>query len=183
MLGVPSQLDVLAPENSNKNTVGASDKETGQILVSHTIRDRLQSSARSDRPRPRRHCLLNTHTLVFTNRATTQQPENDAFIVDDDAKVPVCRQACGYLCDLLVEPTRGRAGTDDASGASAAVVAALERKSERAPIGLTCGVVVDVCEAERFEPRRGPRAQVSLVVVAVGDHRPLPVEVPGRVHI
>jgi hypothetical protein len=33
-----------------------------------------------------------------------------------------------------------------------------------------------VPEAERFEPPRGSWAEVSLVVVAVDDHRPLAVE-------
>src|SRR5439155_4329483 len=49
-----------------------------------------------------------------------------------------------------------------------------------APVGFAGGVVVDAGKAERFEPRRGSWAHVSLVVVAVDDHRPLPVELPSR---
>src|SRR5438093_315270 len=45
-----------------------------------------------------------------------------------------------------------------------------------APVGLAGDIVVGLAEAERFEPRRGSWREVSLVVVAVGDHRPPPVE-------
>jgi hypothetical protein len=44
------------------------------------------------------------------------------------------------------------------------------------PVGLAGGVVVDVLEAERFEPTRGSWAQVSDIVVAVDDDRTPSVE-------
>ena len=56
---------------------------------------------------------------------------------------------------------------------------AFEREPERAPIGLPGLVVVYLLESESGEPRRGPWRQVSLVVVAVHDHRPGPVVPDG----
>src|SRR3712207_8418598 len=47
----------------------------------------------------------------------------------------------------------------------------LFRSPPRPPVGLAGDVVVDVREAEALEPPRGSRAHVSLVVVAVDDHR------------
>src|SRR5215204_6735975 len=41
----------------------------------------------------------------------------------------------------------------------------------------------DAGEPERFEPPRGPVAHVSGPFPAVGDHRPVPVEVSGRLLI
>ena len=55
-------------------------------------------------------------------------------------------------------------------------IGALEREAERAPVGLAGGVVEDLLEPESGEPRRGPWREVSLVVVAVDDHRPRAVE-------
>ena len=44
------------------------------------------------------------------------------------------------------------------------------------PIRLAGGVAKDLSKTETFEPPRGPRAQVSLVIVAINDHRPVAVE-------
>jgi hypothetical protein len=42
------------------------------------------------------------------------------------------------------------------------------------PVRLTGGVAENFVEAKAFEPPRGPRAQVSLIVMTVDDHRPIP---------
>ncbi len=143
----------------------------------------VQSGAWPDRARPWRHRLLNAHVLVGTERASAEQAEDDAFVVCDDADVPVCRQASGNICNLLIEPAGRRIGADDACGASAAVVAAFEWESERAPVGLTCSVVVDAREADALEPPRGSWTHVSLVVVAIDDHRPHASELAGRLAV
>jgi hypothetical protein len=44
------------------------------------------------------------------------------------------------------------------------------------PIRLAGSVAKDLSKTETFEPPRGPRAQVSLVIVAINDHRPVAVE-------
>src|SRR5205814_5002001 len=51
---------------------------------------------------------------------------------------------------------------------------------EGQPVHLSGRVVVDVVEAELLEPRRGPGAVVSLVVVAVDDDRAVAVQARGR---
>ncbi len=48
------------------------------------------------------------------------------------------------------------------------------------PVDLARDVVVDLGEAERFEPARGSWAHVSKSVPAVDDHRPVPVEAGRR---
>src|SRR5215470_2837743 len=57
--------------------------------------------------------------------------------------------------------------------------AALERQVRGEPVGLARGIVIHRAEPGRFEPPRGPRAHVSIPVVAVDDHRPGPVQLPG----
>jgi len=53
----------------------------------------------------------------------------------------------------------------------------------REPVGFAGDVVVDVLEAERFEPARGSWTHVSGVVVAVDDDRPAPIEPRGAVSV
>jgi hypothetical protein len=39
------------------------------------------------------------------------------------------------------------------------------------PVRLACGVAKDLSKTEALEPPRGPRAQVSLIIVTVNDNR------------
>jgi hypothetical protein len=48
-------------------------------------------------------------------------------------------------------------------------VSALTRQARSEPVGPPGLIAVDVSEPERGEPRRGPCARVSLVVMAVGN--------------
>src|SRR5262249_27387847 len=68
----------------------------------------------------------------------------------------------------------------ESADTGAAVGLSLEGKPEGAPVRLAGDVVVYASEVHRFEPPRGSWAHVSLVVVAVDDDRPLPVERRGR---
>src|SRR6266540_3829982 len=54
------------------------------------------------------------------------------------------------------------------------------RQAVRAPILLAGDVVVHAPEPHRLEPPRGSWAEVSLVVVAVDNHRPVAVELARR---
>src|SRR5436190_20909624 len=65
----------------------------------------------------------------------------------------------------------------------AAAARALERQSGGAPVSLAGDVVMNLCEADALEPPRGPWAHVSLVVVAVDDHRAPACELPGRLAV
>jgi hypothetical protein len=64
----------------------------------------------------------------------------------------------------------------EAAGPRPAAPRALRRKAVGQPIGFASDVVIDVPESEAFEPPRGPRAEVSLVVPAVDDDGPASVE-------
>jgi len=91
---------------------------------------------------------------VAASRANTS--EDYAPVVEDEADVPVC---LGGSATYVGEPLTERAGRhvcpDVRAGAVLAWVIALERKSGGSPVGLAGCVVVDLGEAEAFEPRRG----------------------------
>jgi hypothetical protein len=112
-----------------------------------------------------------------------EEAQDNAFFVRDDAGPPVVRQAFRDVRDELAWAAGRRVRTNDASNARATPGVSFEREPEGAPVGLAGEVDVDASEADVFEPPRGSWAQVSLVVVAVGNHRPLVVESGRRVSV
>jgi hypothetical protein len=110
-----------------------------------------------------------------------EETEDDVAVVRNDADLPLVCDAFGDVGDELFRAARRCVHADDMSDARAAVRPAFEREPEGAPVGLAGGVVVDTGEADAFEPPRGSWAQVSLVVVAVDDHRRPTVEKRRRV--
>ena len=75
---------------------------------------------------------------------------------------------------------RGPAPAGPGADPRLASLRAFDGEAEAAPVGLAGGVVVDLLEADAFEPRRGSWAHVSLAVVAVDDHRSSLVEAARR---
>jgi len=74
----------------------------------------------------------------------------------------------------------GQFASNVGADAGAARPLTFDREPIRAPVGFTGAVVVDAREADTLEPPRGSWADVSLVVVAVRDHRKALVELAGR---
>src|SRR5207248_4703008 len=87
------------------------------------------------------------------------------------------------LGDRFVEAAGRRSRSGDAGDTRAAVGVPFKWKTVGAPVGLAGGVVVDAGKAEAVEPRRGSWAHVSLIVVAVDDHRPRRIELPRSVGV
>jgi len=83
------------------------------------------------------------------------------------------------VADALVEAARRHVALRDVRDAASAGVGALARQPGGEPVGASGLIAIDVREAEADEPRRGPCAQVSLVVVAVDDDRPAAIEALG----
>src|SRR5438034_3968086 len=169
-------VEILPSEHADEDAVGARHDDSGELLVAHPLRNLLPPRARPDRARPERHRVFGRDALAGAQCPPAEETLDDAFAVRDDADLPLVAHAFGDVGDELVGQAPRSIRTGDAPDARAAVGRALERKPERAPVGLARDVVVDAGEAEVFEPRRGSWARVSLGVVAVNDHRPLRVE-------
>src|SRR4029450_5063940 len=84
------------------------------------------------------------------------------------------------IAQPLVEAAGGNVAAEVRGDPGLAAARALERHPGRAPAGLAGDVVISLGEADALEPPRGPWARVSLVVVAVDDHRSAALELPGR---
>jgi len=122
-----------------------------------------------------------TNSAESWQTVQAEATEDDPLLVDDDARVragrpnpllhvrePVGERADGHvsMCDVPGQPVRN--------------VRPFVRQPVGAPVLLAGDVVVHAVEPHRVEPPRGSRAEVSLVVVAVDDHRPLAVELARR---
>jgi hypothetical protein len=131
------------------------DHNAGEVLIAHPSGDGVSASARSDRARPEGHGVFGPDIPTGAQRLSAEEAQDDALLVPDDADLPLVTHPLGDGRDEFVGQARRSARTGDAADAGAAVGFPFERKSERAPVGLAGGVVVDACEAEAFEPRRG----------------------------
>jgi hypothetical protein len=128
--------EILAPEHTDEHAVGVRDHDSGELLVAHPLRDRLDSRARPDRARPEGHGVFGPNGLARLQRPSAEETKDYALVVRDDADLPLVPLACGDGGDDLVGPARRRIRTREASDAGAAVRLALERKPERAQSAL-----------------------------------------------
>src|SRR6266540_1929437 len=140
--------------------------------------------ARPRRARPGAHRLLDADVVFTCECCAAESAEHDLFVVDDEAGIPAGGAHAGPNSgELLVEAAGGDIATKMRADPGFATACAFERQSGRAPVGLAGDVVVNVGEADALEPPRGPWAHVSLVVVAVDDHRPFSVELASRLPV
>jgi hypothetical protein len=130
------RCEIFASDHADENAVGVRDHEERDALVTHPLRDRVASRARSDGARPERHRVFGTYALACAQRLPADETQDDAVIVGDDADLPPVSNAFCDSGDELAGQTPGRVRMRDASDARAAVGLPFERQSERAPVGL-----------------------------------------------
>jgi hypothetical protein len=165
---------VLASEQSHDHAVGASDGQVRQVLVLHPLHGFVEPEARAYRSRPGRHRLLHGGVAVVCEGGVVEPAKDDSPGVDDEAGIPAgVADARADFAEPVAKAAERDVGAHTCAHAGSAVTETFDRESERAPVGLAGDIVVDVFETEAFEPRRGSWRQVSLVVVAVDDHRPI----------
>src|SRR5205823_10468728 len=106
------------------------------------------------------------------------------LFADDAARGPAGGpHADADLDELFAEPAGGNVAAQIGDNPGFASTRAFERQAGRAPVGLAGGVVMCLTEADALEPPRGPWARVSLIVVAVDDHRPPALELSSRLAV
>jgi hypothetical protein len=147
---------VFAPEQSNEDAVGVSDRKTRQVLRLHPLHGLVDPEARPHRSRPGHHRLLHGSITVSCKGGATEPAEDDAPLVDDEAGIPAgVADAFGDFAEPLAEAAGWDIRTRVRADAGGAVAAAFDREPERPPVGLAGDIVVDGLETEAFEPRRG----------------------------
>jgi hypothetical protein len=82
---------------------------------------------------------------------------------------PIPADWIAHIAHTLVESARVNITLGNVRDSRDMGVSALTRQARSEPVGPPGLIAVDVSEPERGEPRRGPCARVSLVVMAVGN--------------
>ena len=124
----------------------------------------------AERARPGLHHVANAARRGTLELGLEHAAEYHALFVDDDARLPCARGATGDV-HRVVEAAGGHVCPGDVFEVYEARGGSLKGQPVRAPVSLPGGVLVDLAEAEAFEPPRGPWAEVSLEIVAIDDDR------------
>ena len=113
----------------------------------------------------------------FLETALSQPPEDYFGFVDDDRLWPIALSHQGqYRIGAIAQTSRWQTLSCNVADGQLSGGLALTRQAGAQPIQFSGLVVIDLPEAKRCEPRRGPRAYVSGELVAVDDDRPLAIK-------
>jgi hypothetical protein len=173
-------LGRLSTEQAEQAPLGGRHRQRGQVLASHPLDRPVELEARPHRARAGAHRLLDADLVITCEGCAAEPAEDNLFIVDDEAGVPaVGAHAGANIAQLLVEAAGGNVAAEVRTDPGFAAARPFEREAGGAPIGLAGDVVMNLGEADALEPPRGSWARVSLVVVAVDDHRAPALELPS----
>jgi hypothetical protein len=140
------------------------------VSFAHAVSDRAEVLARSDGGGASSHDLAGRAPVLQINTVKVfQAAGNDATIIDHDTKGRPVADAPSDRANLFGEMTGRDVPVYGTEYTGLAWAGPLGRPSGCDPIDLAGGVVVDLIEAELFEPPRGPGAHVSKAIPAV-DH-------------
>src|SRR5262249_42385495 len=133
----------------------------------------LHRRVRANRDGRSTHRLLNGLACAALRRSNREESQDHAVVADDHTPARALDYTVQDLLNALVQMTgwhlgKGKIGSGDL------VRPALSWKPAGKPVGLAARVAHYFVETQALEPRRGSRAQVSLVVRAVHDDRPIP---------
>src|SRR5262249_3572125 len=148
-----------------------------EVALTDPLQQRVGADARPDGAWSWSHRPFDRLVRVGRNPPAAEAPQPHPLPVHHGTGVPTGRtDPLPHFFDVVFYPSGGDDAVRDITGHSSGDIRSLVQESVRPPILLAGDVVVDTPEAERFEPPRGSRADVSLVVVAVDDYRPLAVK-------
>src|SRR6266851_4026470 len=177
----PLAFHFLDPEKPDWDAV-RSGHEGARCLVCLQVVRRLPSTeVGPERDGARLHHLLDGRARIDAERLSVNQAEHNPLVVHDDAHVPgALAHAVVHGVNSLVDPARRNVPPGDIGDARGVSLLALPRQPRGEPVRLARLIAIYLPEPECLEPRRGSRAHISLVVVAVDNHGPLGVELPRR---
>jgi hypothetical protein len=180
--GAPVTLScrrVFDQEEANKNAVRCRHDCTHRPLPLDIVWNLVSADIRSERDYSGFHHGLGARVDIVVERLRRHQAEHNAVLIRDDADVPLTfAQSIAHDADALIDPACWNIPTGNVRDARHIGLGSLAGQPCREPVSLSSLIPIHARESERLEPRRGPRAHISLVVVAVHDHGPVRVEPP-----
>src|SRR5215468_12533630 len=178
---VHAALGVGLKVDAYQYALGGCDQNSVLILSLQMFRRLLESPTRADSGGARLHQFFGGGVRVCDHRVQTQRAERHTPVIDHDAHVPT-RSLNAVIdgADAVIQMAGRHVRPRQIAGAWDACLLPFAGKSVGEPIRLAGGVSKDLSKTETFEPPRGPRAQVSLVIVAIDDHRLVAIKRPRR---
>jgi hypothetical protein len=140
--------------------------------VLNTLLPEIRGHLADPKIRPKGHWCGVHHIFDMALRIGVQQlgcdeSQHDAMSIYDDQRLDVTRaETFPHLPHVLLGTRRRNFPRCDIGDSRDTGVFAVARQSSSEPVSFSRLISVNG-EPEAFEPRRGPRAQVSLIVVAV----------------
>jgi len=170
-------LDCAEFDGTDEPAIGRRYESALQLVFEHVVSHLLQRDVGPEGARAQLHRLLDARCRILLERLSTQPAEHDLVIIHDGAAIGVKRSLAH-----ISEAVRQKAGWHFTREAPDAVGGQLPfcGQAGGGPVLLAAGVIVDLREAEAFEPPRGPRAQVSLEVETVDDDGAITLRQPRR---
>jgi hypothetical protein len=165
-------LEVVSSCDAEELSFRGGDERGSEVPVAEALRELVGGGVGSDRRRPAVHASLDGRIGRGVECAGAEASEEHTGPAENQGKAVGRRSGLsGDVADLVGQAALHNVISGELAGRDELGVS-LDREVVGEPVGLAGDVVVDVCEAERFEPARGSWAHVSEVVVAVDDDRP-----------
>lgn len=143
-------------------------------MLAHILGRFLQRAIQAVSAGAALHHLLDGSFGVGRKRFGSQQPQNNLFFVDHHANfLANSLKAVSHRANPVGEVAGGDTWPGQVTGVLHRCILAFYGPTVGQPIYLARGITENLAKAQTFKPPRGPGAQVSLVVVAVDDDRPV----------
>lgn len=149
-------------------------EEVTRILIvpAQVVERLLNFGARTDRDRTQLHDLLDRCVRVRFFCLVSQQAKHDPVIIQYGAKNgSVFGYTLQSFTDGLRQTAAGYCALQKIDHQTRLAVFCLYPQPVSKPVHLTGHVTVDLTESKALEPRRGPWAQVSLIIVTIHNDR------------
>lgn len=167
---VDRRFEIVAADHTEQAALRIRDEGVAHLPAApHVFEHLVGADARSEGGGPLLHDVLGRCVRVVPELVHSDTAEDNPLVVHDHTLVPLART------DELLDVGNGRVRAACRNVPASEVadygdvgMLPLTREARRQPVGLSGDVLVNVGEPEALEPPRGSRAQVSLIVPAVG---------------
>src|SRR5712691_1509352 len=130
--------------------------------------------------RTRLHHLLYQSRRIDARHLSVDDAQYDALRIEDNRHLPLVRShSIPHVAHALIQPACRNVAHRDIRHTRNVCLLAFARQPGGEPVRLAGLIAIDIRESQTCEPRPGPCAHVSLVVVAVDDDGPTEVESLG----
>src|SRR6266403_1517404 len=176
----PVTFHVFYPEKPDQDAIRGGDERMSDALLLEVLGRLAHPQIWPEGHRTRLHHLLYQSRRIDIRHLSVDDSQYDALCIEDNRKLPLARShSILHVAHALIQPACRNVAPRDIRHTRNVCLLAFARQPGSEPVRLAGLIAIDIHESETCEPRRGPCAHVSLVVVAVDDEGPTRVESLG----